>query len=107
MGPKSIELVQILDQIIKLLQEDGKSHWVDRISGYRNRISESDIYRIEDLLSDSGGMGSFNDLVLGHEIENGVHGWKDNSNRSNEKPGKLQSRAFNLATHIKKDQQIE
>jgi len=107
MDQKSIELLSILDQIIQLLQEDGKIHWVDRITEYRDRISNSDFIGVEDLLSDYGGMGSFNDLVLGHVIEDGNHVWKDNSNQTNEKFRILQSRAYALATDIKKDHQID
>ena len=107
MSPKSKELVSILDQIIQLLNEDGKKHWVERISEYRDRISDSDYYGIEDLLSDYGGMGSFNDLVLGFVLENGNQNWKENSNQINDKFRILQSKAFLLATEIKKDHQTD
>ena len=105
MSPKSKELVSILDQIILLLNEDGQTHWVERISKYRDRISDSDYYGIEDLLSDYGGMCSFNDLVLGHVLENGNHSWKTNANQINDKLKILQSKAFVLATEIKKNHQ--
>ena len=107
MGTKSDKLVSILDQIIHLLHEDGNSHWVDRISKYRDQISNSDYYGVEDLLSDYGGMGSFNDIVLGHIVEDGSHTWKANSNLTNEKLQSLQSKAYALATDIRKDHQID
>jgi len=106
MGPKTKELLSILDQIIQLLQEDGETHWVNRISEYRDRISDSDYFGVEDLLSDYGGMGSFTDLVLGQVFENGNHTWKANSNQSNKNLRELQSRAFKLATDIKKNHQL-
>jgi hypothetical protein len=107
MDRKRKELISILDQIIQLLNDDGKIHWFERISDYRDRISNSDYYAIEDLLSDYGGMGSFNDLVLGYLRENGKNTWKDNANQLNEQLRILQSRAFALATDINMNNQLD
>ena len=107
MEKKYKELISILDQIIQLLNDDGKTLLVERIPEYQDRISDSDYYAIEDLLSDNGGMGSFNDLVLGYLGEIGNNTWKDNANQLNEQLRTLQSRAFALATDINKNNQID
>ena len=106
-GKKCKELISILDQIIQLLNDGRKTHWVERISEYQDRISDLDYYAIEDPLSDYVGMGSFNDLVLGYLGENGNNTWKDNANQLNEQLRTLQSRAFALATDINKNNQID
>jgi len=100
MGTKTQELIQVLNDIEAVLQKD-ESKWQESISRANNRIKNSDYSGIELLLSYYGGMGSFNDLIIGQHSVNGKFEWKDNSKENNKKLETLRSKAYDLAFYIK------
>jgi len=65
MGPKTQELVSVLEELTSLLESDGDSHWSNWMQKAKARLLNSDYSGVEYLLSAYGGMGSLNDLVLG------------------------------------------
>ena len=71
MGPKTKQLVDILDQIISLLKTDNEDHWQKWILESKLRLLNSDYSGIEHLLNAYGGMGSFNDLIISQDANNG------------------------------------
>lgn len=89
MGPKTQELLHILQLIISILESDKETHWLAWMKQVKFRIEASDYSGVEKLLLAYGGMGSFNDFYL-RKIT------KENSNFS-----ELQSKAWELATAIK------
>ena len=89
MGPKTKELVQVLDQLINLLEDDDQRNWSNWMMQARKWILESDFNGIEKVLLAYGGMGSFNDTYL------------TKITRENDNFGILRSRAWELATEIK------
>jgi hypothetical protein len=70
-------------------------------------VEQSDYSGIEYLLSAYGGMGSFNDLVLGQTLANGRFEWKRGHIELNDRLGALRSRAWELAQAIKRSHEIQ
>ena len=72
MGPKTTELVSLLDSATALLRSCGEEHWAFWLEKDAARMRASDFGGIEHLLGAFGGMGSVNDLVLhpmnGHRL---------------------------------------
>ncbi|MBN3494743.1 DUF6966 domain-containing protein [Vibrio neptunius] len=92
MGPKTKELIDVLDRLIQMLDGDGQEHWCDWMSQARNWLLESDFYGVEKVLLAYGGMGSLNDVYLSQIT------------RQNEVFSELRTRAWELATDIKHEQ---
>jgi hypothetical protein len=63
---------------------------------------DSDYSGIEYLQSAYGGMGSFNDLILGQSDENGVLCWKPGHVELNERFDELRNEAAKLVELIKR-----
>ena len=100
MGPKAAQLVETLDEIVALLRSDGEQHWSEYIDDCRSHLMADDYYGIEKLLRSYGGMGSFNDIVVGYESATGR--WKPKSDAQNGELNLLRSRAYELAEEIRR-----
>ena len=94
MGPKTAELIKVLEEMLSILEREKEQHWSQVIADCKKRIEKSDYSGIEKLLGCYGGMGSFNDLVLSPSTEN-----KENEDLYN-----LRSKAWELAEAIRHDQ---
>ncbi len=68
----------------------------------QSRLKDSDYSGLEYFLSAFGGMGSFNDIILGQSFQDGVFAWKPGYKELNEHFEKLLSKAWELATNIKR-----
>jgi hypothetical protein len=72
MGPKTTELVTLLEAVASLLRSCGEEHWASWLEKDAVLLSASDFGGIEHFLGAFGGMGSINDLVLhpvnGHRL---------------------------------------
>jgi hypothetical protein len=66
------------------------------------RLEATDASGIDYLLKAYGGMGSFNDLVLGQRSDRGVFAWKANATELNERLDSLRKEAFALATAVQR-----
>lgn len=104
MGPKTEELIYILDQLAIVLEGDGDTHWSFWMHRTRALLLVSDYSGIEYLLSAFGGMGSLNDLILGQNYIGGVFSWKPGHVELNEKFIELRDNAERLANAIKRSQ---
>lgn len=73
MGPRTSELVTILDETIAVLRSAQENHWSAWLEKDAAWIRADDFYGVEHFLSAFGGMGSLNDLVLcpanGHTLD--------------------------------------
>lgn len=107
MGPKTTQLILVLENIIDILKSDGEKHWRKWMESSRSRLLNSDYSGIEHLLEAYGGMGSFNDLVIGQSMLNGQLIWKDGAQESNDKLDALRGEAYELAEYIKRHHEIE
>jgi hypothetical protein len=101
MEPKTAQLIAVLEQIIQVLDSDGEKHWRKWMVSARLRLVSSDYSGVEHLLKAYGGMGSFNDLVIGQSMLGGRFSWKAGSQEANEKLNALRSKAYELAQYIK------
>ena len=104
MGPKTAELIRVLEQIASLLNKEGADHWCRWACKARARLLDSDYSGIEYVLSAYGGMGSFNDLVLGQQYEGGMFSTTPDYVFLNDKLEKLRSDAGRLAEEIRMSQ---
>jgi hypothetical protein len=102
MGPKTEELICVLGQLAAMLESDGDTHWSLWMRKARARLMDSDYSGIEYLQSAYGGMGSFNDLILGQSDENGVLCWKPGHVELNERFDELRNEAAKLVELIKR-----
>ena len=103
MGPKTNSLIEVLDSLVKLLEQDGEDHWSTMIRNIRLRLLSSDFSGIDELLRMYGGMGSFNDHFLGQSIVNGKFQWKSGAKELNEQLDMYRVRAFEIADEIRRD----
>ena len=106
MGPKTMQLIGVLDQIIALLETDGEEHWREWMATARSRLLNSDYSGIEYLIGAYGGMGSFNDLIIGQSVVNGEFQWKANAHEANETLNVMRSSAYELADFIKRNREF-
>lgn len=105
MGPKTEELINVLDELASILEADGNPHWGDWMRKAQVLLLNSNYSGIEHLLSAYGGMGSLNDVVIGQGYTDGALTWKPGHMALNEKFASLSSRAYELANSIKQAQQ--
>jgi hypothetical protein len=103
MGPKTEELTEVLKKIISVLDKYEEKNWNTLIKKAYSCILNSDFYGIELLISAYGGMGSFNDLIIGQSYINGVFSWKPGACEANTELDELRSKAYNLAYDIKRE----
>lgn len=72
MGPKTQQLLAMLDSIAATLEGFGDKHWAGWIADDAQRLRRGDLTAITHFLAAFGGMGSLNDLRIcpqnGHRI---------------------------------------
>jgi hypothetical protein len=69
------DLIAALDEVIALLDSAGQPHWRDWMAEARARLHRSDMSGLDKILAAYGGMGSFNDIIIGYRdvpIRNGA-----------------------------------
>jgi len=97
-----IELLENLDRIIAILEWDQETHWLTLIQNTKQDLDEEKFsLAIQRLLGIYGGMGSFNDLVIGQSMVNGKFSWKDGAKEKNEELSQLRSTAYQLARELR------
>ncbi len=94
MGPKTKELIAVLERLDILLFDHDAENWRLWIAKSKRRIKSSDYSGIEYLLSAYGGMGSFSDLVFGND--------KDRFVQANDELLELRSKAYDIANEIRR-----
>ena len=104
MGPKTAELIDVLEELAILLESDGDNHWSRWMRKAKTLLQASDYSGITYLRSAYGGMGSFNDLILGQSSVDGVFSWKPGYKELNDRLEELRNKASQLGTEIQRDQ---
>ena len=107
MGSKTTELARVLDELATILESAAERHWRAWMLQAKARLEQSDYSGIEYLLGAYGGMGSFNDLVLGQTLANGRFAWKAGHIELNERLDALRSKAWELAQTIKRSHDVQ
>ena len=90
-------LLQTLESIVAVLQEDEEQHWVDYMTEVRSIILRGDHRGVKKLLGAYGGMGSFNDLVLGQRMVNDAPVTREDMAALNDRLDALRTRAWTQA----------
>lgn len=98
-GPKTAELIALLESAVTLLRSCDDKQWVSWLEKDTARLRASDFEGIEHFLQAFGGMGSINDLVL-HPL-NGHRLTEQETTQANERLRALLSRAWELARQIR------
>jgi hypothetical protein len=107
MAKTTKKLIKILDAMISITEWDD-SGWATWLSQCKNEIENGDFHGIERLLGGYGGMGSFNDLVVGQSHDgNGNFIWRKGWKRRNSMLSRLRLKAYEMAQHIKHNHDIQ
>jgi hypothetical protein len=107
MGSKTEELTEVLARLATLLERDSEQHWCAWMLRAKGRLENSDYSGIEYLLGAYGGMGSFNDFVAGQTTVSGQFSWEPGYVELNDEIDALRSKAWALATDIKRNYEIQ
>lgn len=102
MGPNTRALVDLLIELEALPADENEMHRAGWLNESLARIRNLYFSAIELLLGAYGGMGSFNDLVLGWCCESGSISQRPNHLALNERSDRLDSRAWQLADDIRR-----
>ncbi|WP_313740666.1 DUF6966 domain-containing protein [Pseudomonas sp.] len=95
-------LADVLEALACLLESDGDQHWSRWMRTARARLLDGDPDAIRYLLSAYGGMGSFNDLVLGQRYDSHGFSWKPGYAELNQRFDELRGEAYDLAQRIRR-----
>jgi hypothetical protein len=104
MGPKTQELVSVLEELISLLDGAGEQGWSIWMQQARRWILQENFSGIDKVIQAYGGMGSLNDLVLGGKNVDGRIIWDQDDRLLNERFQIIKSKAWELASEISNDQ---
>ena len=96
-----------LVQLASLLESDGEQHWRAWVLRAKGRLENSGYSGVEYLLNAYGGMGSFNYFVAAQTFVNGQFAWKTGHVELNDEIAALRGKAWELATHIKRNHEIQ
>jgi hypothetical protein len=94
-------LIAMITETVAVLESDGEAHWCAWLIRIRSSLEAGDTYGARELLSGYGGMGSFNDLVLGQATQNGQFAWKPNAEELNKRFDGLRSEMWQVANQIR------
>ena len=107
MGPETQELMRKLSEAVQVLEAGREAHWRSWMQDVQRRLADSDYSGIEKLLKAYGGMGSFNDLVLGGTDDvRGTPYFSERDRQLNDRLGALREEMYQLADSIKRDHNI-
>jgi hypothetical protein len=95
MGPKTRQLVEVLDELVAALTDLGQPHWRDWMSESVRRLRADDFKGITHLLQAYGGGGSFNDFSF------------DGSNPRARRAEELAKLAYTLSREIQREVRSE
>jgi hypothetical protein len=94
-------LIALITETVAVLESDGEGHWRAWLVRIRSSLEAGDTYGARELLSGYGGMGSFNDLVLGQANQNGRSAWQSNAVELNRRFDELRGQMWQVAKQIR------
>ena len=94
------ELCTVLRELIALLDADGEAHWQHWMATSLAQLEDNDLRGARHLLGAYGGMGSFNDLIIGQRMDGDQFSLAKDANESNEILNQLRGRASFLAEEL-------
>ena len=93
-------LAEALTRIIEVLDAHDEAHWRSWMNESLMQINDRDFRGVQHLLNAYGGMGSFNDLIIGQRMIDGSIEWAPNAASDNDRLDALRSQAYGLAKSI-------
>ncbi len=93
-------LCQVLQDLIVILDKDGETHWRDWMAKSLTALEANDLHGVQHLRGAYGGMGSFNDLVIGQRMGDDGLTWTPDAKSTNDQLDALRTRAYALAKEI-------
>ena len=93
-------LCATLRELVALLDDDGESHWQGWMATALAQLEANDLRGARHLRQAYGGMGSFNDLVIGQRMVDGAFAWTEGAQAANESLDRLRSHAYTLASAL-------
>jgi len=96
-------LLQTIEAIIEVLRDDDETHWATYMDEVRSLILQADRRGVKKLLGAYGGMGSFNDLVLGHRMVDGEAVVRDDMAALNDRLDALRTSAYTQGKELAED----
>jgi len=100
MAPPVRALCETLERIIELLVADNEAHWSRWMRGALDTLSSGDSAGAHRVLAAYGGMGSFNDLIIGQTVTDDRLTWADGAAGMNDELDALRARAYTLAQQV-------
>jgi len=95
---RAAELCSVLRAVIEVLDADGEAHWREWMAKGLGKVEAGDLRGgARHVLGAYGGMGSFNDLVIGQRMEEGVFTWAEGYQTQNDRLDGLRADAYDLA----------
>ncbi len=91
----------MLRALIELLDADGETHWRNWLSDSLAALEEKDPRGALHLRDAYGGMGSFNDLIVGQREDENGFSWAPHSAEANEELERLRGQAYSLAMEFR------
>ena len=90
-------LCRVLRELIDLLDADKETHWRDWMAESLTELETNNLRGARHLMGAYGGMGSFNDLIIGQQMTEDGFNWAPNAGKNNDRLDELRSQAYNLA----------
>ena len=97
------DLCGVLRELIELLEADGETHWRSWMFESLLQLEANDLRGARHILGAYGGMGSFNDLIIGQRLDGDRFSWAANANEANEMLNQLRGRISFLAEQLVAD----
>ena len=94
------ELCDVLRRLIALLEADGENHWRNWMAESLASLEANDVTGARRLMGAYGGMGSFNDLIIGQSMTEEGFQWAADAAQTNDQLDALRGHAYSLATEI-------
>ena len=94
------ELCDVLRAIIRLLEEDDETHWRAWMMSSLTKLEANELRGARHLLGAYGGMGAFNDLIIGQRVEGDAFKWADGAQQSNDELTSQRGHAWYLADEL-------
>ena len=94
------QLCQVLRELIQLLEADGETHWQNWMAESLKDLEANNLRGAEHLRGAYGGMGSFNDLIIGQRLSDKGFEWAPGASDANDQLDALRSQAYGLAMEL-------
>jgi hypothetical protein len=101
------ELITTLAELVRLLEDYGQAGWAHWMRAAKSQLEGFDAHGLDKIIAAHGGMGSFNDLVIGYRLvpDGGVQTvvWSDAGRAAAQRLEELRGKMFILAAKLNRE----